>query len=78
MTEFETDCNGCHAFTFMEIITIADNLAQDARVRNGEFISKEDLEIVEKYHYIATVAENALSNLRVEGKICRQCPWYDK
>ena len=78
MTEFETDCNGCHAFTFMEIATIADSLSRQTADQSGEHINKEDLVKIRKLHYIATVAENALSKLRIDGKLCRQCPWYDK
>jgi hypothetical protein len=78
MTEFMTDCNGCHAFTLMEIMTIADSLAEESYPGAGNLINKEDLVKVRKLHYIATVAENAVSKLRVEGRLCRQCPWYDK
>jgi hypothetical protein len=78
MMESEPDCNGCNAFTLMEIITTADSFAEDTVAQSRVHINKEDLVKVRKLHYIATVAENGLSKMRVDGKLCRQCPWYDK
>jgi hypothetical protein len=78
MAEFEAECKGCHAFTLMEIITAADKLVEEINTQSEALISKEDLIKVGKLHYIATVAENGLSKLRVEGKLCRRCPWYEK
>ena len=78
MAEFKAECKECDAFTLMDIITVADKLVEETNAQSGSLINKEDLMKVEKLHYIATVAENGLSKLRVEGKLCRQCPWYDR
>jgi hypothetical protein len=78
MAEFKAECKECHASTLIEIVTIADKLVEETNTQSGALISKEDLMKVDKLHYIATVAENGLSKLHVDGKLCRQCPWYDK